>query len=161
MQRTPKPGQRVPQPLRIYPEPGTIKVSSPDSLPRATALGTPLNKDNNRLTEALRATTAPREKLRETAQAATPAQRQDKAFSEALDKQYEAIANAQSGPRWPHRSQECARRGAGQNPGRQAAHRGALAFPTPLLLNKEGLPQATGLLCYLREWAIYSFTKRW
>lgn len=94
-QRTYKPGQRVPQPLRIYLEPGTINVSSADSLPRATVLGTPLNADNARLTEALRPTTAQLEKLREIDQAATSAQHQDKAFSEALDKQYEAIQAAQ------------------------------------------------------------------
>ena len=93
--RHPKRGQRVPQPLRVYLEPGTIKVSSPDSLPHATALGTPLNADNARLTAALRPTDAQAEKLLAGYQAATPAQRQDKAFSEALDKQYEALQEAQ------------------------------------------------------------------
>ena len=93
--RHPKRGQRVLQPLRVYLEPGTVKVSSPDSLPHATALGTPLNADNARLTEALKPTDNQLTKLMAGYQAATPEQRQDKAFSEALDKQYEAIQDAQ------------------------------------------------------------------
>lgn len=93
--RKSKRGQRVPQPLPIYLEPGTIKVSSPDSLPHATALGTPLNADNNRLTALLLPTAAQRGELMARYRAATPAQQQDKAFSEALDKQGEAIEAAQ------------------------------------------------------------------
>jgi len=95
MQRKPKPGQRMPQPLSIYLEPGTIKVSSPDSLPHATVVGTPLNADNSRLTAALLPTTTQINKLMASYQTATPAQREDKAFSEALDKQYDAITEAQ------------------------------------------------------------------
>jgi peroxiredoxin len=90
-----KSGQRIPYSLPVYLEPGTIKVSSPDSLASAAALGTPLNADNTRLTEALRPTTAQMKQLMTRYQAATPEQRQDKAFSEALDKQYEAIEAAQ------------------------------------------------------------------
>lgn len=90
-----KSGQRIPYSLPVYLEPGTIKVSSPDSLASAAALGTPLNADNTRLTEALRPTTAQVKLLMARYQAATPEQRQDKAFSEALDKQYEAIEAAQ------------------------------------------------------------------
>ena len=93
--RHPKRSQRVPQPLRLYLEPGTIKVSSPDSLSNATALGTPLNADNARLTQALKPTDAQVAKLMAGYQAATPEQRQDKAFSAALDKQYEALQDAQ------------------------------------------------------------------
>jgi peroxiredoxin len=81
--------------MPVYLEPGTIKVSSPDSLTSATALGTPLNADNSRLTEALRPTSAQLKQLMARYQAATPEQRQDKSFSEALDKQYEAIEAAQ------------------------------------------------------------------
>jgi peroxiredoxin len=94
-QLKPKSGQRVPQPLLVYLEPGTVKVSSPDSLPNATALGTPLNADNARLMAALKPTSSQITKLMAGYQAATPEQRQDKAFSEALDKQYEAIQDAQ------------------------------------------------------------------
>ncbi len=93
--RKPKRGQWITQPLRVYLEPGTIKVSSPDSIPNATALGTPLNADNNRLTQALKPTDSQVTKLMAGYQAATPEQRQDKTFSEALDKQYEAIQEAQ------------------------------------------------------------------
>ncbi|MGI4739102.1 MAG: redoxin domain-containing protein [Janthinobacterium lividum] len=93
--RHPKRGQRMQQPLFVYLEPGTIKVSSPDSLPHATALGTPLNADNSRLTAALLPTSNQVTKLMASYQAATAAQREDKAYSEALDKQYEAIQEAQ------------------------------------------------------------------
>jgi len=93
--RHPKRGQRVQQPLLVYLEPGTIKVTSPDSLPHATALGTPLNADNARLNAALKPTDSQVAKLMAGYQAATAAQREDKAFSESLDKQYEAIQEAQ------------------------------------------------------------------
>ena len=93
--RHPKRGQRMAQPLSVYLEPGIIKVTSPDSLPHATVLGTPLNADNARLTAALKPTSTQLDKLMAGYQAATPEQRKDKAFSEALDKQYEAIEAAQ------------------------------------------------------------------
>ncbi len=93
--RHPKRGQRVPQPLLVYLEPGTTKVSSPDSLLNATALGTPLNADNARLTAALKPVAVQLEKFRARYDAATPEQRQDKAFIEALDKQYEALQETQ------------------------------------------------------------------
>jgi len=93
--RHPKRGQRLPQPVMVYLEPGTVKVASPDSLPHATVLGTPLNADNARLKAALAPTTAQLDKLMASYQAATPEQRKDKAFSDALDKQYEAIEAAQ------------------------------------------------------------------
>ncbi|MDO7886093.1 TlpA disulfide reductase family protein [Hymenobacter cheonanensis] len=93
--RHPKRGQRMAQPLSVYLEPSLIKVSSPDSLPHATVQGTPLNADNARLTEALKPTAAQLDKLMASYQAATPEQRKDKAFSDALDKQYEAIEAAQ------------------------------------------------------------------
>lgn len=93
--RHPKRGQRMLQPLRVYLEPGTVKVSSPDSLPHATALGTPLNTDNTRLTADLKPTDAQVVKLMDGYQKATPEQRQDKAFNESIEKQYEAIQDAQ------------------------------------------------------------------
>ncbi|MBO2031995.1 AhpC/TSA family protein [Siccationidurans ginsengisoli] len=88
-------GERIAYSLPVYLEPGTIKVSSADSLANATALGTPLNADNARLTAALRPTTAQITQIMTRYQAATPGQRNDKAFGEALDKQYEAIEAAQ------------------------------------------------------------------
>jgi len=93
--RRPVRGQKMPYELHAYLEPGTIRVASPDSLAHATAVGTPLNADNNRLTALLLPTAAQREELMARYRAATPAQQQDKAFSEALDKQSEAIEAAQ------------------------------------------------------------------
>jgi peroxiredoxin len=93
--RHPKRGQRVQQPMRIYLEPGTAKVTSADSLPNAAVVGTPLNADNARLTEALKPTAAQLAQFRARYAAATPEQLQDKAFTDALDKQYEALQEAQ------------------------------------------------------------------
>jgi peroxiredoxin len=93
--RHPKRGQRVQQPMRIYLEPGTAKVTSADSLPNAAVVGTPLNADNARLTEALKPTATQLAQFRARYAAATPEQLQDKAFTDALDKQYEALQEAQ------------------------------------------------------------------
>jgi peroxiredoxin len=93
--RHPKRGQRVQQPLLIYLEPGTAKVTSADSLPHAAVVGTPLNADNTRLTEALKPTATQLAQFRASYAAATPEQLQDKAFTDALDKQYEALQEAQ------------------------------------------------------------------
>jgi peroxiredoxin len=90
-----KSGQRMPYSLPVYLEAGTIKVNSPDSLSNATATGTPLNADNTRLTVALRPTATQMQQLMDRYRAATPEQRTDKAFSDALYKQYEAIEAAQ------------------------------------------------------------------
>ena len=93
--RHPKRGQRMAQPVSVYLEPGTIKVASPDSLPHATVLGTPLNADNARLKAALAPTTAQLDKLMASYRAATPEQQKDKAFGESIEKQYNAIEEAQ------------------------------------------------------------------
>jgi peroxiredoxin len=93
--RHPKRGQRMAQPVGVYLEPGTIKVASPDSLPHATVLGTPLNADNARLKAALAPTTAQIEKLMAGYQAATPEQQKDMAFRESTEKQYNALEEAQ------------------------------------------------------------------
>jgi peroxiredoxin len=93
--RHPKRGQRVAQPAIVYLEPGAIKVASPDSLPHATVLGTPLNADNARLKAALAPTTAQLDKLMASYQAATPEQQKDKAFGESIEKQYNAIEASQ------------------------------------------------------------------
>ena len=93
--RHPKRGQRMAQPVGVYLEPGTIKVASPDSLPHATVLGTPLNADNARLKAALAPTTAQIEKLMAGYQATTPEQQKDMAFRESIEKQYNALEEAQ------------------------------------------------------------------
>jgi peroxiredoxin len=93
--RHPKRGQRVQQPLLIYLEPGTAKVTSADSLPNAAVVGTPLNADNARLTKVLKPTAAQLAQFRARYAATTPEQLQDKAFTDALDKQYEALQESQ------------------------------------------------------------------
>jgi peroxiredoxin len=93
--RHPKRGQRVQQPVLIYLEPGTAKVTSADSLPNAAVVGTPLNADNARLTEALKPTAAQLAQFRARYAAATPEQLQDKAFTDALHQQYEALQESQ------------------------------------------------------------------
>ena len=92
---TAKRGQRMTQPLIVYLEPGPVQVSSPDSLPHATARGTRLNADHARLTQALRSTDAQLVQLNDRRLAATPAQRQDPAFGDALDREYAAIRDVQ------------------------------------------------------------------
>lgn len=76
---------------RLYLEPGNIKVASPDSLPHATASGTPLNLDNAKLTAATLPTNERLAKVMAAYRAATPEQRQDKAFEASIDQQYDAI----------------------------------------------------------------------
>ncbi len=76
---------------RLYLEPGTIKVTSPDSLAHATTGGTPLNVDNTQLTAALLPTTERLNKVMATYRAATDEQRKDKAFEASIDQQYEAV----------------------------------------------------------------------
>lgn len=56
--RTPPPFQ-----LLLYLEPGTVRVASPDSLANATAAGTPLNADNDRLRAALKPVKAREQQL--------------------------------------------------------------------------------------------------
>ena len=84
-------GERMPNPLPVYLEPGAIKISSPDSLAHATVLGTPLNADNDRLRTALKPTDAQLAQLYDKYRAATPEQQQNKDFMAALDKQEETI----------------------------------------------------------------------
>ncbi len=89
-------GQRMPNPLMVYLEPGTIKVSSPDSLPNASVLGTPLNVDNTRLQAALKPSNMQMRQLVEQYHAATAEQRQNPAFMATLDKREESITAARN-----------------------------------------------------------------
>ena len=84
-------GERMPNPLLVYLEAGAIRVSSPDSLAHASALGTPLNADYNKLTLARKPTNTQFEQLNQQYGAATPAQRASPAFLAALKQQHEAI----------------------------------------------------------------------
>jgi peroxiredoxin len=89
-------GERMPNPLVVYLEPGTIKVSSPDSLANASVVGTPLNVDNTRLQAALKPSNTQLRQLFEQYQAASAEQRQNPAFMATLDKQEESITAARN-----------------------------------------------------------------
>lgn len=89
-------GERMPNPLVVYLEPGTIKVSSPDSLANASVAGTPLNVDNTRLQAALKPSNTQMRQLFEQYQAASAEQRQNPAFMATLDKQEESITAARN-----------------------------------------------------------------
>ena len=77
--------------VRLYLEPGTIRVASPDSLTHATVLGTPLNADNAKLTAALRPTAERMDNILKEYYAASPEKQKDKAFEAAIDQRYEAV----------------------------------------------------------------------
>lgn len=76
---------------QLYLEPGTIKVSSPDSLPNATLAGTPLNVSQNRLLALTRPITARREALGQGYLAASPEKRKEKAFTDSFEQRSSAI----------------------------------------------------------------------
>ncbi len=80
---------------KIYLEPGTIKISSPDSMPHASLAGTPLNVDQNRLLALLRASTERQSHLMREYRAASPKQHQDKAFEEAYTQRSKAVDTEQ------------------------------------------------------------------
>ncbi|MFD2569339.1 redoxin domain-containing protein [Spirosoma soli] len=75
----------------VYLEPGTITVTSPDSLDNAVVNGTPLNTDYQKLKTSLKFATDKMASLMKEYQGATPEQRKDKAFGEAIEKRYEDI----------------------------------------------------------------------
>jgi len=82
----------------LYLEPGTVRVSSPDSMHHATLAGTPLNADQNRLLVLTRPITARRLLLTREYQAASAEQHRDPAFeaahtqrSAALSAEYDAL----------------------------------------------------------------------
>ena len=77
--------------LGLYLEPGTITVSSPDSLQNALTSGTSMNADNEKLKAMLKPVNAQMTQLMKEYQTATPQQRGDKAFEESINKRYEAI----------------------------------------------------------------------
>lgn len=81
--------------LGVYLEPGTISVSSPDSALHAVVSGTPLNADEQKLKAALKPATDQMALLMKEYQAATPEQRKDKAFSDGIEKRYEALEGDQ------------------------------------------------------------------
>ncbi|GAB3030566.1 redoxin domain-containing protein [Spirosoma pulveris] len=75
----------------VYLEPGTISVTSPDSLDNAVVSGTPLNADNQKLMALLKPVSTKMALLMKEYRSATPEQRKSKEFEERIDKRYEAI----------------------------------------------------------------------
>ncbi len=76
----------------IYLEPGTINVSSPDSMLHATLAGTPLNADQNRLLVLTRFTTERLFILMREYSTASPKQHQDQAFEETFKQRFAALS---------------------------------------------------------------------
>ncbi|GAB2528813.1 redoxin domain-containing protein [Spirosoma aerophilum] len=75
----------------FYLEPGTIALTSADSLDNAVSSGTPLNADYQKLTNMLKPTSAKMALLMKEYRAMTPEQKKSKELEESLDKRYEAI----------------------------------------------------------------------
>ncbi|GAB3952284.1 TlpA disulfide reductase family protein [Spirosoma harenae] len=81
--------------VNLYLEPGTITVTSADSIQNAVIGGTPLNVDNQKLTGMLKSTSDKMALLMKEYRAATPEQKKSKEFEAGFDKRYEAIADDQ------------------------------------------------------------------
>ncbi|SOD88743.1 TlpA disulfide reductase family protein [Spirosoma fluviale] len=75
----------------VYLEPGTIAVTSPDSLENAVISGTPLNADNQKLMALLKPASTKMAQLMKEYRSASPEQKKSREFEETLDKRYEAI----------------------------------------------------------------------
>ena len=82
---------RPTQGLMLYLEPGTILISSPDSITHATTGGSPLNVDKARMVAATKPTDERMARLEAEYRAATPAQRKEPAFMARIDKESDAI----------------------------------------------------------------------
>lgn len=80
--------------LKLFLEPGTVRVLSPDSLPHAMLSGTPLNLDQQRLAQLTLATAARLQAVETEWRAASPEKRQDKAYAASYAKSYEAADQA-------------------------------------------------------------------
>ena len=75
----------------IYLEPGSITLTSPDSLENVVVSGTPLNVDNQKLSMMTKPAGEKMAQLMKEYRSATPEQRQSKEFEQSMDKKYEAI----------------------------------------------------------------------
>jgi len=75
----------------LYLEPGVVTVSGAELLREAVITGTPLNEDMQKLRASLKEVNEQMAQLTKESQTATPEQRKDKAFTEALYKRYETI----------------------------------------------------------------------
>ncbi|MGA0558837.1 redoxin domain-containing protein [Larkinella sp. VNQ87] len=81
--------------IRFYLEPGTITVTSPDSIQNAVVGGSPMNIDNQKLKQLLKPIETQSAQI-EQLQANTPESKKDKAFEEAIEKQKDALFDAQN-----------------------------------------------------------------
>jgi peroxiredoxin len=79
---------------RFYLEPGTITVTSPDSIENAVVVS-PMNIDNQKLNTMLKPTVDQLGLLEKEYQAATPEQKKVKGFNEAFEKQQDVVYNKQ------------------------------------------------------------------
>ncbi|RYE15060.1 MAG: AhpC/TSA family protein, partial [Sphingobacteriaceae bacterium] len=77
--------------IRFYLEPGTISVSSPDSIQNAVVGGSPMNTDNQKLKEMLRSTNEELILLEKEYQIATPDQKKSKEFRDSFEKRNDAL----------------------------------------------------------------------
>ena len=75
----------------LYLEPGTITITSADSLDNAVASGTPLNADHQKLNAMMKPAVDKMAQLMKEYRALTPEQQKSKELEEALDKRYETI----------------------------------------------------------------------
>ncbi|MBX0288820.1 AhpC/TSA family protein [Hymenobacter sp. HSC-4F20] len=82
---------RVLDRTRLYLEPGTIVITSPDSLAHATIQGGPVNTDNVRLNAAIKPVIANVQAFGAEMQKATEQQRQDPAFHERNKARFDAF----------------------------------------------------------------------
>lgn len=79
----------------IYVEPGTITLTSPDSLENAVAGGTPSNVDSEKLNQMLKPTIKRAVQINNEKWAATLEQRKSKEFRQSIEKKFEAIGEEQ------------------------------------------------------------------
>ena len=80
--------------IRFYLEPGTISVTSPDSIENSVVVS-PMNIDNQKLKMMLKSTVDERALLEKEYEAATPEQKKVKEFAEAFEKRKDVVYEKQ------------------------------------------------------------------
>jgi peroxiredoxin len=81
--------------IKIYLEPATLSVVSPDSLDNAKIMGGQINADNDRLKVELAPVTKKMDALNKDYEAASPEKRKSKEFSDAIEKKSDFIETEQ------------------------------------------------------------------
>ncbi|GAB3037750.1 redoxin domain-containing protein [Spirosoma pulveris] len=76
--------------IRFYLEPGTISVTSPDSIQNALVAGSPMNIDHQKLKQMLKPTDDQLTLLEKEYQAATPEQKKDIVFTKGVESRTDA-----------------------------------------------------------------------